>query len=36
METFCFLFDSNLQNGFVDFSATYQWSVGILWEEDNE
>jgi len=31
-----FLFDGNLQDGFVDFSAAYQWSVGILREKDDE
>ena len=36
LDAFCLLFDGNLQDGFVDFSAAYQWSVGILWEEDDE
>jgi hypothetical protein len=30
------LFDGNLQDGFMDFSAAYQWSVGMLRKEDDE
>jgi hypothetical protein len=31
-----FLFDGYLQDGFVDFSAAYQWSVSILREKDDK
>ena len=30
------LFDCNLQDGFVDLSAAYQWGVSNLREEDDE